>query len=113
LLSYLAAQLGTNKSGLVTGFGTNTRFQQALANQIDVLTAQAAVVKNLQQTYGVTLSTPNSLTTSFAVGQSGVDSDLQALRARGAIDANGAPDPAASRSWRRRALPEVRAAWAR
>jgi hypothetical protein len=95
LLSYLAAQLGTNESGLITGFTANTRFQQTLANQNDVLTAQAAVVQNLQQRYGVTLSTPNFLTTSFAVGQSGEDSDLEALLARGAIDANGEPDATA------------------
>ena len=91
LLSYLAAQLGTNESGLIGGFTTNTRFQQALASQGDVLAAQAAVVQNLQQTYGVTLSTPNFLVTPFAVGQPGVDSDLRSLLARGAIDANGEP----------------------
>ncbi|WP_323051248.1 hypothetical protein [Caballeronia mineralivorans] len=95
LLSYLAAQLGTNESGLIGGFTTNTRFQQALASQDDVLTAQAAVVQNLQQTYGVTLSTPNFLVTPFAVGQPGVDSDLRSLLARGAIDANGEPSGSA------------------
>ena len=91
LLSYLAAQLGTNESGLVAGFTANAQFQHALASQADVLAAQAAVVQNLQQTYGVTLSTPNFLVTPFAVGQPGVDSDLQSLLARGAIDANGEP----------------------
>jgi hypothetical protein len=91
LLSYLAAQLGTNESGLVAGFTANAQFQHALASQDDVLAAQAAVVQNLQQTYGVTLSTPNFLVTPFAVGQPGVDSDLQSLLARGAIDANGEP----------------------
>ena len=95
LLSYLAAQLGTNESGLIAGFATNTQFQQTLQNQTDVLTAQAAVVQNLQQTYSVTLSAPNFLTTAFAVGQSGEDSDLEALLARGAIDTNGEPDAAA------------------
>ncbi|WP_341316280.1 hypothetical protein WN982_33350 [Paraburkholderia sp. IMGN_8] len=95
LLSYLAAQLGTTESILVTAFATNTRFQQVLANQNDVLTAQSAVVQNLQQKYGLTLTTPNFLTASFAVGQPGVDSDLEALRAKGAIDANGQPDLAA------------------
>lgn len=92
LLSYLAAQLGTSQSGLIIGFPVNTLFQQTLANQTDVLTAQAAVVQNLQQTSGVALSTPNFLTTPFMVGTSGEDSDLQALLARGAIDANGEPD---------------------
>ena len=95
LLSYLAAQLGTNETGLIAGFATNTQFQQTLGNQTDVLAAQAAVVQNLQHTYGVTLSTPNFLTTSFTVGQPGVDSDLEALLAHGAIDANGEPDTAA------------------
>jgi hypothetical protein len=95
LLSYLAAQLGTNESGLITGFATNTRFQQALASQNDMLNAQAAVGQNLQQTYGVTLSTPNFLVTPFAVGQPVVDSDLQSLLARGAIDANGEPSTGA------------------
>jgi hypothetical protein len=33
LLSYLAAQVGTNESGLSVGFAANTRFQQALASQ--------------------------------------------------------------------------------
>ncbi|NML96366.1 hypothetical protein HHL24_00085 [Paraburkholderia sp. RP-4-7] len=95
LLSYLAAQLGTNESELIVGFAANTQFQQTLQNQTDVLTAQAAVVQSLQQTYGVTLSAPNFLTTAFTVGQPGEDSDLEALLARGAIDANGEPDAAA------------------
>ena len=95
LLSYLAAQLGTNESGLISGFPGNSQFQQVLGNQLDVANAQAAVAQNLQQTYRVTLSTPSFLTTSFTVGTQGEDSDLQALLARGAIDANGEPDPAA------------------
>ncbi|MFL9899001.1 hypothetical protein PQR71_12695 [Paraburkholderia fungorum] len=95
LLSYVAAQLGTNETGLIAGFPASTLFQQTLANQSDLLTAQAAVVQNIQQTYGVSLSTPNFLTTSFSVGQPGVDSDLEALFARGAIDANGEPDATA------------------
>lgn len=97
LVSYLAAQLGTNETGLIAGFAANSQFQQALANQTDVLTAQAAVVQNLQQTYSVTLSAPNFLTSAFAAGQPGEDSDLEALLARGAIDANGEPDAAAVR----------------
>jgi hypothetical protein len=95
LLSYLAAQLGTNESGLIAGFPGNSQFQQVLGNQVDVLGAETAVVQNLQQTYGVTLSAPNFLTTPFTVGMPGEDSDLQALRTRGAIDANGEPDAAA------------------
>lgn len=95
LLLLLAAELGTSESGLVSGFATNTGFQQTPEHQSDVLTAQAAVVQNLQQTYGVTLSIADFLTTSFALGQPGVDSDLTALAAQGAIDASGEPDPAA------------------
>ncbi|REG58056.1 hypothetical protein B0G80_0697 [Paraburkholderia sp. BL6669N2] len=95
LVSYLAAQLGTNESGLTAGFPVNSQFQQVLANQTDVLTAQAAVVQNLRQTYGVALSTPSFLTTAFTAGQPGEDSDLEALLARGVIDANGEPDTAA------------------
>jgi enamine deaminase RidA (YjgF/YER057c/UK114 family) len=95
LLSYLAAQLGTNESGLIASFAVNAQFQQMLENQTDVLTAQAAVVQSLQQTYSVALSTPNFLTTSFVAGQPGEDADLEALLGRGAIDANGEPDAAA------------------
>jgi len=95
MLVYLAAQLGTNESGLIAGFQTSATFQQALANQNNVLAAQAAVVTNLQQRYAVAITTPAFLTTPFVVGQPGVDSDLNALAAAGAIDANGMPDPAA------------------
>jgi hypothetical protein len=59
------------------------------------MSAQTAVVQNLQQKYGVTLSAPDFLTTAFTVGQPGEDADLEALLARGAIDANGEPDAAA------------------
>ncbi|MBN3759509.1 hypothetical protein [Burkholderia sp. Ac-20365] len=95
MIVYLAAQLGTSASGLVANFASNTQFQQALANQSNVLNAQSAVVTNLQQHYALTLSTPAFLTTAFVVGQAGVDSDLEALAKAGAIDANGMPDPAA------------------
>ena len=92
MLVYLASQLGTNESGLIAGFPSTSSFQQVLANQADVLAAQSAVVTNLQQRYAVTLTAPAFLTTSFAVGQAGVDSDLGVLAAAGAIDANGMPD---------------------
>ena len=92
---YIASQLGTDESGLIAGFATHSQFQQVLANQADVQAAQSAVVTNLQQHYALTLAVPAFLTTSFAVGQAGVDSDLGALAAAGAIDANGLPDPAA------------------
>jgi hypothetical protein len=95
LLVYLAAQLGTSESNLIASFPGNAQFQQVLSNQTDVLAAQAAVVTNLQQHYALTLSAPAFLTTAFNVGQAGVDSDLDALAAAGAIDANGMPDPAA------------------
>jgi hypothetical protein len=95
MLVYLASQLGTTESALIAGFPSNAQFQQVLANQADVLAAQSAVVTNLQQRYGVTLTAPAFLTTPFNVGQAGVDSDLDALAAAGAIDANGMPDQAA------------------
>lgn len=96
MLVYLASQLGTTESSLIAGFPGNSRFQQLLANQTNVLAAQSAVVANLQQHYSVTLATPAFLTTPFTVGQAGgVDSDLDALTTAGAIDANGMPDQGA------------------
>ncbi|MFM0001321.1 hypothetical protein PQR57_09850 [Paraburkholderia dipogonis] len=95
MLVYLASQLGTTESALIAGFPSNAQFQQVLANQADVLAAQSAVVTNLQQRYGVTLTAPAFLTTPFNVGQAGVDSDLDALAAAGAIGTNGMPDQAA------------------
>jgi hypothetical protein len=95
LLSYMAAELGTNEVGLSSGFATNAQFQQALANESDVLSAQAAVVQNLQQGFGVSLSTPDFLSASFTVGQPGDDQDLEMLLASGAVGANGDPAPAA------------------
>jgi len=95
MLVYIASQLGTSESGLIAGFPTNSQYQQVLANQADVQAAQSAVVTNLQQRYSLTLAAPAFLTTSFTVGQAGVDSDLAALAAAGAIDANGMPDQTA------------------
>jgi hypothetical protein len=95
MMVYLASQLGTTESALIAGLPTNSRFQQVLASSSDVLAAQSAVVTHLQQRYAVTFSAPAFLTTPFNVGQPGVDSDLIALAAAGAIDANGMPDPAA------------------
>lgn len=68
------------------------RYQPALESETEVFGAQSAVVANLQQQYKLTLSVPMFLTTSFAVGQAGIDSDLIALAHAGAIDANGMPD---------------------
>jgi hypothetical protein len=95
MLVYLAAQLGTSEANLLASFTTSLTFQQVLANQSNVTAAQSAVVLNLQQRYAVTLAAPLFLTTSFVVGQPGVDSDLQALAQAGAIDTNGMPDPVA------------------
>jgi hypothetical protein len=95
MLVYLASQLRTSETGLIAGFPSNSQFQQVLANQADVLAAQSAVVTDLQQRYAVTLTAPAFVTTPFIVGQAGVDSDLGALAAAGAIDADGMPDPAA------------------
>ncbi|MGZ2746311.1 hypothetical protein [Burkholderia stagnalis] len=95
MLVYLAAQLGASTASVIANLPNNAHFQQVLENQSDVQAAQAAVVTSLQQRYALTLAAPAFLTTPFVVGQPGVDSDLVALAAAGAIDANGMPDPAA------------------
>ncbi|POM18194.1 putative lipoprotein [Burkholderia cepacia] len=95
MLAYLAAQLGTNTAALIGNFQGNPRYQQAMNSPNTVQAAQSAVVTSLQQRYSVTLTAPAFLTTSFTVGQPGVDSDLVALTKAGAIDTNGMPDPAA------------------
>ncbi|WP_334046869.1 hypothetical protein [Burkholderia cepacia] len=95
MLVYLAAQLGTNTAALIGNFQGNPRYQQAMNSANTIQAAQSAVVTNLQQRYSVTLTAPAFLTTSFTVGQPGVDSDLVTLAKAGAIDANGMPDPAA------------------
>ncbi|MBB0059067.1 hypothetical protein D7210_41705, partial [Burkholderia cepacia] len=95
MLVYLAAQLGTNAAALIGNFQGNPRYQQAMNSPNTVQAAQSAVVTSLQQRYSVTLTAPAFLTTSFTVGQPGVDSDLVALAKAGAIDTNGMPDPAA------------------
>lgn len=92
MLVYLASQLGTDVGHLIANFTSNGRYQQALESGTDVFAAQAAVVANLQQQYKLTLGVPMFLTTSFTVGQAGIDSDLAALAKAGAIDANGMPD---------------------
>jgi len=95
MLVYLAAQLGTNTAGLIGNFQGTLRYQRAMNSPDTVQAAQSAVVTNLQQRYAVTLAAPAFLTTSFVVGQPGVDSDLVALGKAGAIDSNGLPDPVA------------------
>jgi hypothetical protein len=89
LLGFLGGQLGTNETGLLAGFALNANFQQVLGSQTDVLNAQTAVVSSLQQRFGLTLSAPNFLTTPFAPNNEGLDHDLDALQAAGAIDDNG------------------------
>ncbi|CAG4927490.1 hypothetical protein [Paraburkholderia saeva] len=89
LLGYLSGQLGTNETGLLAGFALNARFQQVLGNPTDVLNAQTAVVSSLQQRFALTLSVPNFLTTPFVPDNEGLDHDLDALQAAGAIDDNG------------------------
>ncbi|MFM0668884.1 hypothetical protein [Paraburkholderia sediminicola] len=95
MLVYLASQLGTTETSLIAGFPSNVKFQQVLASEADVLAAESAVVTTLQQRYAVTLTAPAFLTTPFMVGQAGVDSDLDALAAAGAIGTNGMPDQSA------------------
>ncbi|AMU10355.1 MULTISPECIES: hypothetical protein [Burkholderia] len=95
MLVYLAAQLGTNTAGLIGNFQGSLRYQRAMNSPDTVQAAQSAVVTNLQQRYAVSLAAPAFLTTSFVVGQPGVDGDLVALAKAGAIDPNGLPDPVA------------------
>ncbi|MBN3816976.1 hypothetical protein G3N57_10325, partial [Paraburkholderia sp. Se-20369] len=95
MLVYLAAQLGTSTARLIADLPNNAHVQQVLLDASAVQAAQAAVVANLQQRYALTLAAPAFLSTPFVVGQPGVDSDLVAPAAAGAIYANGRPDPAA------------------
>lgn len=93
LLNYIAGQLGTTVSGLLSGITSNQSYQSALSNSTVIANAQAAVAKLIKTQYGVTLSTSSFLSVSFAPGQP-PDVDLDYLRAAGAITANG--EPAAS-----------------
>jgi hypothetical protein len=52
LLSYLAGQLGTTVSGLLSGIASNTTFQSALSNSTVVANAQAAVAQLIKTEYG-------------------------------------------------------------
>ncbi|WP_168787593.1 carboxypeptidase regulatory-like domain-containing protein [Paraburkholderia aromaticivorans] len=91
LLSYLAGQLGTTVSGLLSGISNNTTFQSALSNTTVIANAQAAVAQQIKTLYGITLSSSSFLTVSFTPGQPGADADLDALKTAGAITANGQP----------------------
>ncbi|MGF6773716.1 hypothetical protein P3T18_006230 [Paraburkholderia sp. GAS199] len=94
LLSYLAGQLGTTVSGLLSGISSNPNYQNALASSTVVANAQAAVVTLIQKTYGITLSSSSFLTVSFTPGTAGADADLETLLAAGAITSDGQPAPA-------------------
>lgn len=91
LLDYLAGQLGTTVSGLLAGITSNASYQNALSNSTVIANAQAAVVKLIKDTYGITLSSSSFLTVSFTPGQPGADADLDTLQTVGAITANGQP----------------------
>ncbi|MFM0228070.1 carboxypeptidase regulatory-like domain-containing protein [Paraburkholderia dipogonis] len=91
LLSYLAGQLGTTVSGLLSGISSNVTFQSALSNSTVIANAQAAVAQLIKTQYGITLSSSSFLTVSFTPGQPGADADLDSLQTAGAIAANGQP----------------------
>jgi hypothetical protein len=91
LLNYIAAQLGTNVTGLLAGATSNASFQSALSNSTVIANAEAAVVKLIKDEYGITLSSASFLTVSFTPGTAGADADLDGLLAAGAITSNGQP----------------------
>ncbi|MFP3564955.1 carboxypeptidase regulatory-like domain-containing protein [Paraburkholderia sp. SIMBA_030] len=91
LLSYLAGQLGTTVSGLLSGITSNATFQSALSNSTVIANAEVAVAQLIKTQYGITLSSSSFLTVSFTPGQPGPDADLDTLQTAGAITANGQP----------------------
>jgi hypothetical protein len=91
LLDYIAGQLGTTVSGLLSGITSNTSYQSALSNSTVIANAQAAVVALIKKTYGITLSSSSFLTVSFTPGTPGADADLDTLLTAGAITSNGQP----------------------
>ena len=92
MLVYIASQLGTNESSLIAGFPSNPKFPAGVGKPGRCAGCAIGRRHESAARYAVTLTAPAFLTTSFAVGQAGVDSDLGALAAAGAIDANGMPD---------------------
>jgi len=94
LLSYLAGQLGTTVSGLLSGISSNATIQSALTNSTVIANAESAVVQLIKTRYGITLSASSFLTVSFTPGAPGADADLDALMAAGAITSDGQPAPA-------------------
>ncbi|MDT8838264.1 carboxypeptidase regulatory-like domain-containing protein [Paraburkholderia fungorum] len=93
LLDYIAGQLGTTVSGLLSGITSNASYQSALSNSTVIANAEAAVVTLIKNTYGITLSSSSFLTVSFTPGAPGADSDLDTLLAAGAITSTGQPAP--------------------
>lgn len=91
LLDYIAGQLGTTVSGLLSGIASNPSYQSALSNSTVIANAEAAVVLLIKNTYGITLSSSSFLTVSFTPGAPGADADLDTLLAAGAIMSNGQP----------------------
>ncbi|CAN0626996.1 conserved exported protein of unknown function [Burkholderia multivorans] len=91
LLTYLAAQLGTDLNGLLSGLATNSTYQAALTDSTIVSKAESGVLQVLKTKYGITLSASSFLTTPFTPGQAGQDADLDHLHTAGAFTSNGQP----------------------
>ena len=68
MLNYIAGQLGTTVSGLLSGITANASYQSALSNSTVIANAQAAVAQLIKTTYGITLSSSSFLTVSFTPG---------------------------------------------
>ena len=91
LLNYIAGQLGTTVSGLLSGLTSNPSYQSALTNSTVISNAETAVATLIKNTYGITLSSSSFLTVSFTPGTPGADADLDTLLSVGAITSNGQP----------------------
>jgi hypothetical protein len=91
LLDYLAAEQGTTLAALVAGVSSNASFQAALTNSSLIANGENTIVQLLSQQYGISLATTSFLSTSFTPGQPGLDANLDALQAAGAINSNGTP----------------------
>ncbi|KVH66307.1 hypothetical protein WJ41_24890 [Burkholderia ubonensis] len=93
LLTYMAAQLGTDLNGLLTGLTTNPTYQGALTSPLAVASAQNGVIQTIKNETGVTVSASSFLTTPFKPGQAGQDADLETLKSNGALTRTGQPSP--------------------
>ncbi|MFM0305410.1 carboxypeptidase regulatory-like domain-containing protein [Paraburkholderia sediminicola] len=91
LLEYIAGQLGTTVSGLLSGITSNASYQSAVSNSTVIANAEAAVATLIKNTYGITLSSSSFLTVSFTPGAPGADADLDNLLTAGAITSTGQP----------------------